>query len=784
MRGNFLADLDQVRSFASYVLDHVDDHGDRLAVVNGLTKKSLSYRELGRLVRGFAGALIKRGLRKGQVVAVVAPNDIYYPIYVLGIAFAGGTFTTMNPLATAEEKGKLLRLTGANRVIIAPQGLSGLGEALRGLEVFVTAPVAGYECCLDLMEETALDAEIQIDYANDDLGLMFSSGTSGLAKAVMLTNRNFVAATMQVRSAKHFDRPDVMLAALPFFHIYGLVTYVGNALCNGSTLIVANGADFEQLLDIISKHRVTLAPVVAPIAQLLAKHQLVDHFDLTSLRLVISGASPISAETLDAASRRLGIPVVNAWGLTETTTVGAIVDMDGAPAIQGSVGRLFPGLDIKVADAATGRIMQTGDLGEIFLRGPNVMKGYFNDELATSEAISDGWLRTGDVGKVTPDGNVVIVDRAKEFIKYKGFQISPAELEAVLISHPSVVDVGVVGSPDAESGEVPKAFVVTSSHVAQQELYDYVAERVTPYKKVRDIEFVLSIPKTPAGKILRRVLLQGEREAIARKIETQERLEDRIILGRAGPILKICLDRPRKMNAFDKEMFVALGKAIAILEDDPSLRVGVLYANGLVFSSGLDTTSAGPLAARKELKIPSDAVDLLEIQTDARRRTKPMVAAVHGRCLNLGMELAAACDIVIAAKSAIFAQKEVARGLFPFGSGTVNLPPKIGLGNTMYYILTADEFVATVAHDIGLVQQVVEEDELLPAALRVASKIAANAPLGIVGALASIRTMREEGPRAALKVLPEVAAKLTSSDDFKEGVAAFYEKRDPVFQGR
>jgi enoyl-CoA hydratase/carnithine racemase len=280
-----------------------------------------------------------------------------------------------------------------------------------------------------------------------------------------------------------------------------------------------------------------------------------------------------------------------------------------------------------------------------------------------------------------------------------------------------------------------------------------------------------------------RVLVLRERERLLEKSQREHRFEDRVVVERHGPVLSICLDRPRKMNAFDKDMFVGLARALAMLEDDATLRIGVLHANGIAFTSGLDIVSAAPLAARGELRLDTGLVDLVEFQPDTRRRTKPLIAAVHGKCINFGVEIAAACDVVLAAEGTVFGQKEVTVGLFPFGGATVNLAPKIGLGNALRYMLTADDFSVQEAHRMGLVQEIVPAESLLEFSLAMAQRVAANSPLGVLATLSSVRTAREKGKSAALAQLPAEIVRMTSSSDFREGLLSFQEKRAPSFTG-
>jgi acyl-CoA synthetase (AMP-forming)/AMP-acid ligase II len=272
--------------------------------------------------------------------------------------------------------------------------------------------------------------------------------------------------------------------------------------------------DLEDFLRILQEQRITQAFLVPPIVLALAKHPMVDKYDLSSLSFIMSGAAPLDASLERACAARLACDVMQGWGLTETSPV--LTTNAGAPQgpRPGSVGVLLPNTELRVVDPATDADLGRNDTGELVARGPQVMKGYLNNPAATAEMLdADGWLRTGDLGHVDDDGYVYVVDRVKELIKYKGLQVAPAELEAVLLAHPEIADAAVVRSPDEEAGEVPKAFVVARTPLEAEEVMAFVAERVAPYKKVRRVEFVDEIPRALSGKILRRVLIERDRAA-------------------------------------------------------------------------------------------------------------------------------------------------------------------------------------------------------------------------------------------------------------------------------
>ncbi|MGI8922418.1 MAG: AMP-binding protein, partial [Solirubrobacteraceae bacterium] len=379
-----------------------------------------------------------------------------------------------------------------------------LGEAMEDL---------GAEPFSALLGDPTAAPQTELDPAEDLAVLPYSSGTTGLPKGVMLTHRNLVANTIQSASALAPDQDDVLIAVLPFFHIYGMQVIMNLGLRHGSTLVTMPRFDLDQFLGLIEEHSVSRVYLVPPIALALAKHPAVDGHDLSSLDLIMSGAAPLGAELSEKLAGRVGADVIQGYGLTETSPVThTIIRENNKP---GSIGPPLPGTECRLVDPESGEDVADGERGELWIRGPQVMKGYLNNDEATAAPVDpEGWLHTGDVGVRDADDHYEIVDRLKELIKYKGFQVAPAELEALIINHPDVADVAVIGVPDEEAGELPKAYVVPSGEDLDQEaLMGWIGEQVSPQKKIRLIEEIEEIPKSPSGKILRRVLKDRERAA-------------------------------------------------------------------------------------------------------------------------------------------------------------------------------------------------------------------------------------------------------------------------------
>ena len=497
-----------------FVFEKAAERGDKPALVDAGSGRSLTYEQLFGAVKSFAGGLRARGFEKGDTLAILLPNLPEYAVAWHGTAWAGGTVTTVNPLYNAEEIGHQLKDAGAKFLIVFPQALENAKKAAEGAgveEVFVLGEAEGATPLTELFGEP-LAEQAEVD-PEDTVALPYSSGTTGLPKGVMLSHRNLVANILQAEASLGMSDDDVVIGVLPFFHIYGMTVIMNMGIYNGITTVTMPRFDLEQFLSTIQEHKVTRAYVVPPIALALAKHPLVDKYDLSSLDLVLSGAAPLGAELEQACAERLGCEVVQGYGMTETSPVSHTAPRGKHKP--GTIGPVLPNMECRIVDPETGEDAEQGERGELWMRGPNIMKGYLNNEEATRETIvEDGWLRTGDVAILDEDGYFAIVDRVKELIKYKGFQVAPAELEALLVEHPGCADAAVIPVPDEEAGEIPKAFVVLAGEdTSTEELQKFVAERVSTYKQIRAIEVVDEIPKSASGKILRRVL--RDREAAA-----------------------------------------------------------------------------------------------------------------------------------------------------------------------------------------------------------------------------------------------------------------------------
>jgi acyl-CoA synthetase (AMP-forming)/AMP-acid ligase II len=492
-----------------FLLERAAPRGDTAALVDGLTGRVLTYWDWAEGVRRVATGLAARGFRKGDVFAIFSPNVLEYAIVFHAVSLLGGINTTISPLYTVGELSAQLRDSGARYLVTVPGCVDKAEQAARAsgvTEVFVFGETGPGTPFASLVATKGAPPAVEIDPREDVVAIPYSSGTTGLPKGVMLTHHNLVANLLQSAAVFDVRGGDVMLGVLPFFHIYGMTVIMNFALHVGATVVILQRFDLEQCLRVIQDYRVTFANVVPPIVLAFAKSPLVDQYDLSRLRGLFSGAAPLKENLAAAVSARLGCEVVQGYGLTETSPV-THSGRGGGRTSPASIGPPVPNTEVKVVDPATGAELGPRAEGEICERGPQVMKGYLNRPADTAAMIDeDGWLHTGDIGFADERGDFFVVDRLKELIKYKGMQIAPAELEAVLLGHASIADAAVIPVPDEEAGEVPKAFVVLKGDLTPADILAYVAARVAPYKKLRSVEIIDAIPKSPSGKILRRIL--------------------------------------------------------------------------------------------------------------------------------------------------------------------------------------------------------------------------------------------------------------------------------------
>ncbi|KAI5459828.1 hypothetical protein BGZ63DRAFT_360031 [Mariannaea sp. PMI_226] len=506
--------------------------------IDGDTKRSYSLAETRDLSAAFGRGLIHTyKWKKGDVLGFFTPNQIDTVVVNLGVIWAGGVASPANPTYTAEELALQLTDSGARALVTHESFLQTASKAaeLAGLPqemIILLGDGRGepgkFVHWTDITSEGAWfqPKKPRIDPKKDLIYLVYSSGTTGLPKGVMLTHYNMVANAFQFTP---YDQrlvswnTDAQLGVLPLFHIYGLGVVLNISLVTGAKCVIMCRFELEKACQLIQDHSLTFIYVPPPIILALGKHPMVDKYDLSSLRFINSAAAPLSLDLVDAVWKRLGIAVKQGYGLSETSPVVSLQLIDEWNRFQGSVGKLAPNMQAKVVDSE-GNEVEAGTPGELLLKGPNVFQGYLNRPKNDKDTFTeDGWFKTGDIMYICPKGNLYVTDRIKELIKYKGFQVPPAELESKLIGRDDVADVCVIGVWNEEQyTEVPRAYVVVKAGVKESdqlaaEIVEWLNSRVGNTKKLRGgVRFIKEVPKSASGKILRRVL----REQVAKEEQT------------------------------------------------------------------------------------------------------------------------------------------------------------------------------------------------------------------------------------------------------------------------
>ncbi|MBA0807670.1 hypothetical protein E1A91_D05G153800v1 [Gossypium mustelinum] len=504
----------------SYCFQNIANVASRPCLINGTTGKVYTYAEVELTARRIASGLNKLGIQQRQVIMLLLPNTPEFVLSFLGASFRGAIATAANPFFTRAEVSKHAKGSNARLIITQASYVDKVKEFAQDNDVMVMCIDSAPEGCLHFSELTQADDNDlpEVDIASEDVvALPYSSGTTGLPKGVMLTHKGLVTSVAQQVDGEnpnlYFHSEDVILCILPMFHIYALNSIMLCGLRVGAAILIMQKFEIGLALELIQKYKVTIAPIVPPIMFTIAKSSETDKYDLSSVRMVKSGGAPLGKELEDAVRAKFpGAKLGQGYGMTEAGPVLAMClgfAKEPFEIKSGACGTVVRNAEMKIVDPDTGSSLPRNQAGEICIRGDQIMKGYLNDPEATARTIDkDGWLHTGDIGYIDDDDELFIVDRLKELIKYKGFQVAPAELEAMLIAHPDIIDAAVVGMKDEAVGEVPVAFVVKSgkSEISEDEIKQYISKQVVYYKRISRVFFIEAIPKAPSGKILRKEL--------------------------------------------------------------------------------------------------------------------------------------------------------------------------------------------------------------------------------------------------------------------------------------
>ncbi|KAM3336785.1 4-coumarate-CoA ligase 2 [Capsicum galapagoense] len=508
-----------------YCFENISQFSSRSCLINSTTGATYSYMDVEVIAKRIALGLHKLGIEQRDVIMLLLPNSPEFVFAFLGALFRGVICTTANPFYTPSEITKQAKASNAKLIITQSLYVDKIKRYAEENEVKIMCTdddstpddcLSFAELLLNCQNDSHLSDSVKI-LPDDVAALPYSSGTTGLPKGVMLTHKGLVTSVAQQVDGEnpnlYFHSEDVIMCVLPLFHIYSLNSILLCGLRVGATILIMQKFEIKGLMELVEKYKVTIAPFVPPIVLAIAKSPLVDEYDLSSIRMIMSGAAPMGKELEDTVRAKLPNAILGqGYGMTEA---GPVLSMCLAFAKQqfevksGSCGTVVRNAEMKIVDTNTGAFLPRNHAGEICIRGDQIMKGYLNNPKATEETIDkEGWLHTGDIGYIDDDDQVFIVDRLKELIKYKGYQVAPAELEAMLISNPNISDAAVVPMKDEVAGEVPVAFVVRAngSKISEDEIKQYVSQQVIFYKRINRIFFTEEIPKAPSGKILRKDL--------------------------------------------------------------------------------------------------------------------------------------------------------------------------------------------------------------------------------------------------------------------------------------
>ncbi|CAG4989977.1 unnamed protein product [Colias eurytheme] len=501
-------------NFGKFFLDAIKQFKNKIALINGLTNESITYKELVQKVVNTASSLINLGIKTGDVVAICSENRIEYIITTLAVFCSGGIVTFFNSSYNISEMKHALHISKPKFMFLSTHAYEKYYEGLQAENViqkfiiFDEQPVMPQHLHFKQLADNYVDVDsfkpVHFEGEVHTCMILYSSGTTGLAKGAKLSHLNFIVVSQRPTL---LTRDLLMLQVAPWSSTLGIAKALDDTI-RGKTTVYLPRYQERQYLQTIEKYKIGVIIIAPPLLVMLCKSKIADEYNLSSLEIIISGGAPIDLDTIHQAKKRYPHlkRVLQGYGMTEVT--GALTEDSEVTPKEGSVGPLAEGCIVKVVDPSTGKILGCREPGEIQVKGPVLFQGYIGIS-TESNFTPDGFYKTGDIAYYDEDGYFYIIDRIKELIKYNAWQVAPSELEALLLEHPGVMDVGVTGKPDLSAGELPTAFVVKqpNSRVTEKELIEHVDSKVSPWKKLRGgVIFVNEIPKTASGKILRRKL--------------------------------------------------------------------------------------------------------------------------------------------------------------------------------------------------------------------------------------------------------------------------------------
>ena len=532
-------DPDAFPTVVSIIEDIFEKYADQKAF--SCMGKELTYRQIDQQSRQFGAYLHSRGLQPGDKIALMMPNLLQYPIALYGAFRAGLVVVNTNPLYTPREMKHQFNDSGVKAVVIAENFAANLAEILKETEIktvittsigellgipkrwivnFVVRTIKGMVPKYDIPNTVNFTEAISQgrkfklpefeSHPDDVVALQYTGGTTGVSKGAMLTNRNLVSNMMQIRAwmmPQLKEKEEIALCPLPLYHIFAFtVNCMALSSIGSLNVLVTNARDLNSVIQAMKSYPITLMTGVNTLFNALLNHKDFSTVEFSSLKITVGGAMAVQKAVAERWQQTTGCVLSEGYGMTEASPVVTTNPLDGNGRI-GTIGLPIPSTDVRIWDEERNTVCATGEVGEIQVQGPQVMKGYYNRPDETAKTIRDGWLCTGDMGMMDKEGFVKIVDRKKDMILVSGFNVYPNEIEDVVASHDKVLEVAAVGIPDDKSGEVVKIFVVKKDKsLKEKELIAFCRENLTGYKVPKEVEFRDELPKTNVGKILRRAL--------------------------------------------------------------------------------------------------------------------------------------------------------------------------------------------------------------------------------------------------------------------------------------